>query len=135
MDWLTTFLAAAAQSANLAGMYIGEVEMLQRKWKAELLSSANPRADSVAWKIIEVLPGYPIISVPIAVAASGHTKAVIGEAMVQLEQAGILIRASKGVGCRTWEAAGLLNILDNFESGVDPREPRGLKINRGDGFK
>ena len=121
-DWLTTFIAAAAQSANLAGIYIGEVEMLQREWKAALLSSANPRADAVAWKIIEVLPGYPIISVPIAVAASGRTKAVVGEAMVQLEQAGVLIRASQGAGSRTWEAVGLLNLLGNFESGVDPRE-------------
>ena len=121
-DWLTTFTAAAAQSAKLAGAYIGEVEALQKEWRAALLESANPRTDAVAWKIIDLLPGYPIITVSIAVAASGRTKAVVGEAMVQLELAGVLIRTSQGTSSRTWEAAGLLNLLGNFESGVDPRE-------------
>lgn len=121
-DWLTTFTAAATQSAKLAVAYIGEVEMLQREWRAALLASANPRADAVAWKIIDVLPGYPIITVSIAVAATGRTKAVAGEAMVQLELAGVLIRTSQGRGSRTWEAAGLLNLLGGFEAGVDPRE-------------
>jgi len=121
-DWLTTFTAAAAQSAKLAVAYIGEVEMLQREWRAALLASANPRADSVAWKIIGVLPGYPIITVSIAVAATGRTKSVVGEALVQLELAGVLTRTSQDRGSRTWEAAGLLSLLGGFEAGVNPRE-------------
>ena len=94
------FTVAAAQSANLAVAYIGEVEILQRDWRAALLASSNPRA----------------------VAAFGRTKAVVGEAMAQLELAGVLIRASQGVGSRTWEAAGLLDLLGNFELGVNPSE-------------
>jgi Fic family protein len=121
-DWLTTFTAAAAQSAKLAVAYIGEVEMLQREWRAALLASENPRADSVAWKIIGVLPGYPIITVSIAVGATGRTKSVVGEALVQLELAGVLTRTSQDRGSRTWEAAGLLSLLGGFEAGVNPRE-------------
>lgn len=119
-DWLTTFASAAAQSANLAGAYIGEVELLQRDWRAALMASANPRVDAVAWKIIDFLPSYPFITVPIAVAASRRTKAVVGEAMAQLELAGVLIRASEGRGSRTWEAARLLDLLNDFDSGVTP---------------
>ena len=121
-DWLTRFTVAAARSANLAVAYIREVEILQRDWRTALLASSNPRTDAVAWKIIDFLPSYPIITVSIAVAASGRTKAVVGEAMVQLELAGVLIRASKGASNRIWEATGLLNLLGNFESGVNPSD-------------
>ncbi|MDQ1304637.1 MAG: hypothetical protein QG671_464, partial [Actinomycetota bacterium] len=121
--WLTTFAAATAQSAELATAYLGRVEGLQDRWRATLRESSNPRADSVAWTLIGVLPAHPMISVPAAVAATGRTKAVVNEALRQLETAGVVTRASRGQRNRTWEAAGLLDLLADLEAGVAARAP------------
>ncbi len=116
--WLTTFASATAQSAELATAYLGRVEGLQDRWRTTLRESSNPRADSVAWTLIGVLPAHPMISVPVAVAATGRTKAVVNEALRQLETAGVVTRASRGQRNRTWEAAGLLDLLADLEAGV-----------------
>ena len=120
-SWLTTFSSATTQAANLAKAYLGEVEMLQKEWRAMLAATVNPRSDAAAWKIIDVLPAHPMITVVVAVAVVGRTKAAISEAMAHLESAGVLIRASQSQRNRTWEASGLLDLLSDFESGVTPR--------------
>jgi len=86
-----------------------------------LRAAANPRADAAGWKMIDALPAHPMITVAVAVAVVGRTKAAVGEAMVQLEFAGVLIRESQGKRSRTWETKGLLNLLSDLESGVSPR--------------
>ncbi len=121
--WLTAFAAATAQSASLASRYLVQVQALQDHWRAMLRTAANPRADSVAWAIIDVMPAHPMISVPVAVAATGRTKAVVNDALVQLEAAGVATRASQGNRNRIWEAAGLLDLLADLEAGVTPPSP------------
>jgi len=121
--WLTTFAAATAQSAILASSYLARVEALQDQWRAMLRTTANPRADSVAWALIDVMPAHPMISVPVAVAATGRTKAVVNEALLRLESAGVLTRASHGQRNRTWEATGLLDLLSDLEAGVTMPPP------------
>ena len=59
-----------------------------------------------------------MISVPVAVAATGRTKAVVNEALLHLETAGVVARASQGQRNRTWEATGLLDLLADLEAGV-----------------
>lgn len=121
--WLTTFAAATAQSAGLASSYLARVEALQDQWRAMLHATANPRADSVAWALIDVMPAHPMISVPVAVAATGRTKAVVNEALLQLETAGVVTRASQGQRNRTWEATSLLDLLADLEAGVTVPSP------------
>lgn len=116
--WLTTFAAATAQAANLASVYLQKVEDLQDQWRFMLRESENPRADSVAWRLIEVLPAHPKISVPVAVAATGRTKVVVNEALLKMESAGVVVRASQGQRNRTWEASGLLDLLADLEAGT-----------------
>lgn len=116
--WLTTFAAATAQSASLASSYLARVDALQDQWRTMLRTAANRRADSVAWALIDVMPAHPMISVPVAVAATGRTKAVVNEALLQLEAADVLTRASPGQRNRTWEATGLLDLLTDLEAGV-----------------
>jgi Fic family protein len=121
--WLTTFAAATAQSAILASNYLARVETLQDQWRTMLRTTANPRADSVAWALIDVMPAHPMISVPVAVTATGRTKAVVNEALRQLEAAGVVTRASHGQRNRTWEATGLLDLLADLEAGVTMPAP------------
>jgi len=120
-EWLTIFAAATAESAKLATIYLGDVDLLQKQWRTALQKSENPRVDAAAWKVIDALPAYPMITGAIATAILGRTKAAVNEAMAQLELAGVLRRASEGRRNRIWEATGLLDLLNDFEFGVRQR--------------
>ena len=65
-----------------------------------------------------MLPAHPAITVAVAVAATRRTKAVVNQALGQLEQSGVLVRISQGERNRAWEAAGLLDLLASLEAGV-----------------
>jgi Fic family protein len=95
--WITGFAVAATQAAGLA-----------------------EGSDAAVWRIIDALPAHPVITLPVAVAATDRTKAVVNQALGQLEQAGVLVRLSQGERNRTWEASGLLDLLTNLEAGNPP---------------
>ena len=84
------------------------------------MASSNPRSDAVAWKLLEILPGLPIITVPVATAGVQRTKVVVGEGLKQLEEAGILTRLSSAESARTWESTQLLNLIRDLEAGMSP---------------
>ena len=116
--WLEQFAVAAAQAAGLAERYVAEVGILQDRWRHRLQTTArSPRADAAAWAVIDLLPGYPVVTVPVLVAATGRSKPVIGQAVDQLAAAGVLIGLSGGQRNRSWEAAGLLDLLAGLEAG------------------
>jgi Fic family protein len=115
--WIETFAAASAQAAILASHYLGEVGVLQGSWRERLRAENPPRADAAAWAIIDALPAHPVISVPVAVAATGRSKPAISQAVGQLAAAGVLLPLSPGRRNRAWEAAGLLELLAALESG------------------
>jgi hypothetical protein len=57
-----------------------------------LRQHANPRADAAAWNLITVLPAHPIITVPVAIAATQRTKPAVANAIEQMEAAGEVAR-------------------------------------------
>lgn len=116
--WIAQFAVATARAAYLAQAYLDAVEDLQTHWRDQLGAAGAPRADAVAWQIIEALPAHPVITLPVAVTATGRTKAVVNQALAQLERAGVLARLSKGERNRSWEADGLLDLLADLEAGL-----------------
>jgi GTP-sensing pleiotropic transcriptional regulator CodY len=60
------------------------------------------------------------VSSVVAAAATGRSKAVVTNALDQLESAGVLERVSGGERNRTWEAAGLLDLLGGMENAEPP---------------
>jgi hypothetical protein len=70
--------------------------------------------------VIEALPGYPVISAPIAAAVTGRSKPQIYEALEQLEAAGVLTPLSASRRNRNWEAVGLLGLWEMLEAGQLP---------------
>ncbi|HEY5199698.1 MAG TPA: Fic family protein [Acidothermaceae bacterium] len=123
--WITDFASASAQAAGLAASYLSAVQDLQSRWREQLRTNVAPRADSAAWRIIDVLPAHPVITLPVAVVAVARTKAVVNQALAHLEQAGVLLRLSQSERNRTWEAAGLLDLLTGLEGG-EPLTARGI---------
>lgn len=120
-SWLAHFAAAAGRSARLAADYLEAVHQLTDKWRAQLRASPDaPRADAAAWAVIDQLPGHPIITAPVAAAASGRSKPAVYQALSQLEEAGILIPLSTSRRNRSWEAVGLLDLLAGLEAAESP---------------
>jgi Fic family protein len=118
-EWLTIFASAAAQAASLAARYSVRVAALQQAWRERLRAGSNPRSDAAAWAIIDALPAHPIVTVPVAVAATRRTKPAVTTGVAELERAGVLRRLGESARNRAWEAEGLLDLIVGLEAGVD----------------
>ena len=115
--WIEFFAASAASATRLAEDYIAEVRALQQTWRERLTASGHaPRAGAAAWAIIDVLPAHPMISGPVAVAATQRAKAPVYEGLDQLVAAGVLLPLSKAKRGRWWEADGLLDLIARVEA-------------------
>jgi hypothetical protein len=119
-EWVGQFAESASRSAHLARAYLGAVRKLDLRWRKQLTKGAAPRADAAAWAIMDVLPAHPMISAPVAAAATGRAKAAIYQAISQLEDAGVLLPVSRSLRNQIWEVAGLLDLQADFESGRLP---------------
>jgi Fic family protein len=117
-DWIEQFATAAARAAKLAARYLTNVRALQDEWCSQLRASVAPRSDAAAWRVIDALPGHPVITVPVASAATDRSKAQVGRAVLQLEEAGVLAPLQDSTRNRSWEAVGLLDILAALEAGT-----------------
>jgi Fic family protein len=117
-EWIEHFAAAAAGAAHLATAYLEAVRALGARWRAQLAASPSaPRADAAAWAVIEILPAHPLITAPVAAAATGRSKPPIYQALQELESAGVLQPLSESRRNRSWEAVGLLDLLAGLEAG------------------
>lgn len=115
--WLERFSVAAAQAGGLAERYLADARALQDRWREDLSASPRPpRADAAAWALIEVLPGHPVLTLPVAVAVSGRVKSAVNAGIGQLAEAGVLIPLSSNARNRAWEAAGLLDLLTAIDA-------------------
>lgn len=117
-DWLQMFAVAASRAADLAVRYGERVATLQHRWREQLRALSNPRSDAAAWAIIDALPAHPVVTVPVAVAATRRTKPAVTNAVAELERAGVLLRIGESARNRAWEAEGLLDLIVDLESGV-----------------
>ncbi|MEK6768741.1 MAG: Fic family protein [Gemmatimonadota bacterium] len=119
--WIEHFADASARAAHLAKAYLKAIEALTTQWREQLSASPTaPRADAAAWALIDVLPAHPMITAPVATAATGRAKAAVYEAIEQLKSAGVLIPLSEMRRNQSWEAAGLLDLIAGMESGQPP---------------
>ena len=115
--WLEQFAVAAAQAAGLAEHYLHNTRSLQDHWRRQLCSAGRPpRVDASAWTVIDLLPGYPIVTVPVLTAVTGRSTPAIGQAVDQLVRAEVLVPLSEGPRNRSWEAADLLDLLAGLET-------------------
>jgi len=118
--WIEQFSEATATAANLARTYLVAVQELTAQWRDKLSSSVDPRADSVAWKLIDILPAHPMITGRVAEVATGRSRPSVYKAIGELQTAGVLTPLSAGRRNQSWEAAGLLDLLAQLEAGELP---------------
>ncbi|MDH5761072.1 MAG: Fic family protein [Gemmatimonadota bacterium] len=118
--WIEHFAVAAAQSAALAATYLEAVTRLMDSWRDKVAGGAAPRADAAAWAVIDALPAHPVITLPTATAATGRAKSSVNQAIEQLAACGVLEPLSTSKRNRSWEAVGLLDLLEELEAGRMP---------------
>jgi Fic family protein len=119
-DWIEHFAGATLRAARLASAYLREVDALKARWRACLTETVAPRADAAAWALIDALPAYPIVTAPIAAAATGRSKAPVYQAIEQLQTAGVLVALGTSRRNQAWEAIGLFDLLSALEDGRLP---------------
>ncbi len=117
--WIEYFAGVTTRASRLAQWYLDAVRDLQADWRSMLTAAGAPRAGAAAWAVIDVLPAHPMLSAPVAVAATTRAKAAVYQALEQLEKAGVLVPVSASRRNRVWEASGLLDLVERMESGGD----------------
>jgi Fic family protein len=115
--WLESFAGSALRAARLAARYLERVRSLQQRWRQLLSQEVDPRADAAAWALIDILPGHPVITVPVAVAVTGRTKPAATNGIEQLATARVLVPLGESKRNRAWEAVGLLDLIESLEAG------------------
>lgn len=119
--WVAHFAESAADAATLARGYLQRVAQLSATWQDMLrATSVAPRAGAAAWAVLDLLPGWPVITAPIATAASARAKASVYEALDQLVTAGVLLPLPGSPRKQSWEVFGMLELLAGLEAGQTP---------------
>jgi hypothetical protein len=70
--------------------------------------------------LIDLLPAHPILTAPVAIASTGRAKAAVYDAIERLVGVGILKPLSENQRNRSWEASGLLPLIESLEAGDLP---------------
>src|SRR5579884_199311 len=91
--WLGTFAAACTRAAGDAAAFEQRISGIQDKWRERL---GRVHRHSVALRIIDLLPGSPIITIAEAQRLTGGSKSSVIEAMKRLESADIITSITAG---------------------------------------
>lgn len=113
--WVARFAQATTRAAELSDVMGDEIAALQEEWLERL---GQPRSDAASRQIVLSLPGQPVIDVAAAQAITSKSHVAVGNALTQLEAAGIVQPLpGKRVG-RAWECGELLDLVDRFERSI-----------------
>lgn len=118
-DWFAVFIDAVYRAATGAREFADRVAALQERW---LQAAGNPRRDSGARRLIELLPSHPVVNGKVVTELLGGSDEQARLALLRLEQAEVLRQTSVSKRNRVWEAVGLFDLLDQFERDLGPPE-------------
>jgi Fic family protein len=111
--WLRTFATAAHRSCNDAEAYAAKIDALDARWREQL---GRVRANSAVERLVDVLPGVPVITVESAARLIGRSEMRTGEAVNRLEAAGVLRQHNVGrQRYRVFEAADVVDLFTGLE--------------------
>lgn len=110
--WVSWFADAVAKAAAGSAEILSAVSELQSTWRE---ATSGVRADSVAHRIVELLPEHPILSSSLASESLNVSAEAARVALVTLEGRGVVSEIDgprrRGRPQRWWEAKALLDLL------------------------
>lgn len=110
--WCSLFGDVTVTAAREAERLAASIATLQDRWRKQ---ADNPRRDSAAARIIEELPGNPLVDGKTARQITGTSDESTRLALRRLEDAGVIEQVSVGRRNRVWEAPEVYEAVDRFE--------------------
>ncbi len=118
-EWCAVFSQATRTAAQEAVRFTKAIDALKVRW---LNAVHNPRNDSAASALIDLLPSHPILDVSAAERLLGKSNQAARLAILSLEKAGVLKSITVGRRNRAWEAVGLFELINQFETRLATRQ-------------
>lgn len=119
--WLRHFISAADEAVDLASALKGELDEFDRDSRNIITAHAQrtgrriPRSDSTVWKILDILPKLPALTVDVAARLTGTTSTSAQNALERLVAAGVLDQRSIGKGKRGFVSNDLFDLLNSTQ--------------------
>jgi Fic family protein len=113
--WCDLFAAATERATREAERMASTIDDRQAEWLERL---GNPRSDAVVRRLIANLPGQPVIDVAAGSKLTGKSRVTVNNALLQMEEAGIVRRLNEKKWGRAWECDELLDLVEEFEESV-----------------
>jgi Fic family protein len=110
--WLELFAYATMRSVAEAEAYERRVAKIQDRWRERL---GRVRADSAIARLIEALPGAPVVTVQSAAELIGRSEQAVNDAIPRLLEARVLRQTTVGRRNRAFEASDLLRAFTDLE--------------------
>jgi Fic family protein len=107
--WLGEFAAACTRATADATVFEKRIRVIQDSWRSRL---GSVRKHSVALRIIEMLPGTPILTIAEARRLTGASSSSVNEAMQRLQDAAIIVPTA--VGRKRKQVFQATEIVDAF---------------------
>jgi Fic family protein len=104
-SWIALFAAAMTRAVDDAHDYEAQVREIQTRWREAV---GKVRSDAAVLRLIDALPGAPLVTVQSAAALIGRSVQATNEAISQLATAGVLEQTTIGRRNRGFEAADLI---------------------------
>jgi Fic family protein len=110
--WVARFAAACRRAVADATSFEERTRLLQNEWRGTL---GTVRANSAADRLLQVLPGAPIVTANSAAALIGRTFKPANDAITRLVGAGILKQVGVGRRNRAFEAPDVIDAFTALE--------------------
>jgi Fic family protein len=110
--WIALFAAAMTRAVDDAGDYERQVAEIQARWREAV---GRVRSDSTVLRLIEALPGAPVVTVQSAAALIGRSVQATNEAIARLQASGVLKQTTIGRRNRGFEAGDLIDAFTALE--------------------
>jgi Fic family protein len=111
--WCRTFADATRIAAERAIDLGSDFARLREEW---IERAGNPRRNSSARRLIERLPGHPIVSVESAARLLDTSDEAARLALTQLDNAVVVRQITVGTRNRAWAASEVFDLLDDFDA-------------------
>jgi Fic family protein len=110
--WIALFAAAITRAVDDAHDYERQVQEIQGRWRQAV---GKVRSDSTVLRLIETLPGAPVVTVQSAAALIDRSVQATNEAIAQLHASGVLEQTTVGKRNRAFEATELIDAFTALE--------------------
>ena len=110
--WIALFAAAMTRAVADGDDYERQVREIQATWRAAV---GRVRSDAAVLRLIDALPGAPLVTVQSAAALIDRSVQATNEAIAHLQASGVLKQTTIGKRNRGFEATDLINAFTALE--------------------